>query len=147
MKTPAADRKVLVLTAGIVWSIVGLILSAVGIRWMIIAHRGIIIPGLTGLLVGLAFDRWKFSRLSLKNIKRIFAGWPDKAKVCVFAFQSTLGYILIAAMMLLGFTLRHLPIQKIYLSPLYLAIGLGLILSSLQYYRAYAAPSPDILSH
>ena len=145
MKAPVADRKVLILIAGIVWSVVGLILSVVGIRWMIIAHRGIIIPGLTGVLVGLAFDRWKFSRLSLKNIKRIFAGWPDKAKVCVFAFQSTLGYVLIAAMMILGYSLRHLPIPKIYLSPLYLAIGLGLILSSLQYYRAYAAPTPKTL--
>jgi hypothetical protein len=142
MRTPAADRKVLVLTAGVVWSIAGLILFVVGVRWMIIAHRGIIIPSLIGLLAGLAFDRWKFSRLSLKNIKRIFNDWPDKGKVCVFAFQSTLGYVLIAAMMTLGYTLRHLPIQKIYLSPLYLAIGLGLILSSLQYYRAYAAPPP-----
>lgn len=139
MKTPAAERRILILTAGVVWLIVGLILSAVGIRWMILAHRSIIIPAVVGVAAGLAFDRWKFSRLSMKNIKRIFASWPGKAKICVFAFQSTLGYILIAFMMFLGYTLRHLPIDKLYLSPLYLAIGFGLILSSLQYYRAYAA--------
>jgi hypothetical protein len=144
MQAPAADRKVLVLTAGVVWSVVGLILSAVGIQWMILGHRGIIIPGLIGVVAGLALDRWKFSRLSLKNIKRIFADYPGQTKICVFAFQSTEGYIMIAAMMILGYTLRHLPIEKIYLSPLYLAIGLGLILSSLQYYRAFAAPTPDI---
>jgi hypothetical protein len=146
MNAPAADRKVLILTAGIVWTVIGLILSVVGIRWMILAHRGIIIPGLTGLVAGMAFDRWKFSRLSVKNIKRIFTNWPGKAKICVFAFQSTLGYVLIAAMMILGYALRHSSIEKVYLSPLYLAIGLGLILSSLQYYRAYAASSADVIS-
>ncbi len=144
MKSPAADRKTLVLTAGVVWSIIGLILSAVGVRWIVLAHHEAIIPALIGIAAGLAFHRWKFSRLSAKNIKRIFAGWPGQAKVCIFAFQSTLGYVLIAVMMLLGYMLRHLPIQKIYLAPLYLAIGLGLMLSSLQYYRAYAAPPPDI---
>ncbi len=143
MKSPAADRKVLVLTAGVIWSIIGLILSAVGIRWIVLAHHEAIIPALIGIAAGLAFYRWKFSRLSAKNIKRIFAGWPGQAKVCIFAFQSTGGYIMIAAMMLLGYTLRHLPIQKIYLAPLYLAIGLGLVLSSLQYYRAVGRSAPE----
>lgn len=147
MQTPAAERKVLILIAGTVWLMVGLILSAVGIRWIILAHRGIIIPGLIGLFAGLLIDRWKFSRLSLKNIRRIFTDYPGQSRICVFAFQSTEGYVMIAAMMILGYTLRHLPIDKIYLSPVYLAIGLGLMLSSLQYYRAYAAPPPDIVSH
>lgn len=147
MQTPAAERKVLILIAGTVWLMVGLVLSAVGIRWMILAHRSIIIPALIGLAAGLAFDRWKFSRLSLKNIRRIFTDYPGQSRICVFAFQSTEGYVIIAAMMALGYTLRHLPIDKIYLSPVYLAIGLGLMLSSVQYYRAYGTASTDIVSH
>lgn len=137
MQTPAAERKVLILIAGTVWLMVGLMLAVVGIRWMVLAHRSIIIPALIGTAAGLAFNRWKFSRLSLKNIRRISTDYPGQSRICVFAFQSTEGYVIIAAMMALGYTLRHLPIDKIYLSPVYLAIGLGLILSSVQYYRAY----------
>jgi hypothetical protein len=42
--------------------------------------------------------------------------------------------VIIIVMMVLGYTLRHLPIPRVYLAPIYLGIGLGLFLSSLKYY-------------
>ncbi len=138
MKIPAVPRKVLFLLAGLVWSAVGLVLSAVAARWFAIARQNILIPLVAGIGAGAAAHRWKFSRLSAKNITRIFAQAPGKERVCLFAFLSWQGYLLVGLMMLFGYTLRHLPIDRIYLAPLYLAIGLGLFLSSLTYFRQFA---------
>ena len=138
MKIPSVPRKVLLLLAGLVWSAVGLVLSAVAARWFVMVRQNILIPLLAGLGAGMAAHWLKFSRLSANNIARILAQAPGKDKICLFAFFSWQGYLLVGVMMLLGYTLRHLPIERIYLAPLYLAIGLGLLLSSLTYYRRYA---------
>jgi ABC-type nickel/cobalt efflux system permease component RcnA len=46
-------------------------------------------------------------------------------------------YILVAVMMTMGIALRHSSIPKQFLSVLYLAIGLALMLSSLRYIRRF----------
>ncbi len=136
MKAPAAQRKVLVFVAGLVWSVVGAALIAVAVRWAIPLLSDYHLLWLAaGLIGGYIIYRFGFSRLVAVNIQRIFAQAPGKDKVCIFSFQNTKSYVMIVVMILMGYTMRHLPIPKLYLSPVYTAIGLALLLSSLIYYR------------
>lgn len=135
MKTPAAKRKVLVLLAGILWSAVGLVLMAVSIKWSMSAPGEIIYFIIPGLLVGILVYRFGFLKLVITNLERIFSQAPGKEKVCIFAFQDTRSYIIMMIMMLMGYTLRHAPISRVFLVPIYLTVGLGLLLSSLHYYH------------
>lgn len=134
MKAPSASRKVLVLLAGIVWSAVGLALIALATGWLISSHRAVTVSLAIGTAVGLAVYRYGFSKLVDVNLVRIYEQAPGKDRICVFAFQNTRSYLIIATMMLTGYALRHLPIAKFYLVPVYLSIGLSLLLSSMHYY-------------
>lgn len=136
MKAPEAKRRTLVFAAGVVWSVVGLIMLVAAIRWMAPFQEQYHFLWLIGAIAaGFLIYRFGFSRLVAANISRIFSQAPGKDKVCFFSFQNTKSYILILFMIALGYTLRHLPIPKLYLAPIYAAIGLALILSSLIYYR------------
>ena len=135
MQTPAADRKVLVLLAGIVWSVVGGALITASIYWLRASVFGKVVVVTIGVLGGMIIYRYGFSNLARKNLSRIYEQAPGKDKVCLFAFQNKRSYIIVGVMILMGYTLRRSPIPKIYLSPLYMAIGLGLFLASLIYYR------------
>jgi hypothetical protein len=135
VKAPAARRKVLVLLAGSVWTAVGGILVAVAVRWSVTLRGHTAVALLIGLAGGVVVFRFGFSRLAAMNLSRIYTQAPGKDRVCVFAFQNTRSYLIVAVMMAMGYGLRHSPIPKIDLIPIYLAIGLGLVLSSLHYYR------------
>ncbi len=135
MKTPSVDRRILVFTAGVVWSAVGVVLILVAILWLISSHENLIIPVVLGVTSGAIVYRYGFVKLAKKNLVRIYSQAPAKDKVCMFAFQNVRSYIIAAFMMLMGYGLRHLPIPRIYLVPVYFAIGLALLLSSFEYYH------------
>ncbi|TFH65679.1 MAG: hypothetical protein E4G91_01615 [Candidatus Zixiibacteriota bacterium] len=135
MKAPAARRETLVLVAGIVWSLVGLTLVSVAVAWLFGSPRYPVILVLGGAVAGYAIYRFGFSHLASKNLVRIYAQAPQKDKVCIFAFQNIRSYFLVVIMMALGYGLRHSGIPKNHLAPIYIAIGLALMLSSLLYYN------------
>ena len=135
MKAPSVDRRVLVLIAGVVWSLVGLVLIGVALLWLISSHKNVIMSITVGIISGLVVYRYGFSKLARKNLIRIYGQASGKDKICVFAFQNTRSFLIAASMMLIGYLLRHLPIPRFYLVPVYFAIGLGLFLSSLLYYN------------
>ena len=134
MNAPAAPRRVLILLAGLVWSAVGIALIVMATVWLLRADRYVIPALMLGLIGGGIVYRFGFLRLVRRNVKRIRETAPGKDRVCVFAFQNTRSYVIIAVMVMLGYTLRHLPLDKVYLAPIYLTIGLGLLLSSGHYY-------------
>lgn len=136
MKKPAAKRSTLTLIAGMVWSLTGIGLSTAGIYWLS-GEPGRVLMGLIalGLAIGIVVYRFKFGGIARENLERIYAQSPGNEKVCVFAFQNIRSYILVAIMMAMGYTLRHSGIPKVYLAPMYLAIGTGMLWSSFVYYR------------
>jgi hypothetical protein len=134
MKAPSVERRVLVLVAGAVWSVVGLILVGVAILWLMSSDKNVVVLILVGIISGTILYRYGFRQVARINLIRIYEQAPGKDKICVFSFQNIRSYLIAVSMMLMGYTLRHLPIPKVYLAPLYLAIGLGLFLSSLHYY-------------
>jgi hypothetical protein len=136
VNAPSAKRKTLVLLAGFVWTVVGIVLVLMAARWLLVSGKnGLYSLGLG--LIGGAIVYWLgFDKLAQANLIRIYAQAPAKDKVCVFAFQNTRSYIIIPVMILMGYMMRHLPVSKIYIIPVYVAIGLGLILASLRYYHS-----------
>ncbi len=128
---PAAPRWVLHALSGLVWSGVGLLL----LRWVWVWLSPIPYPEwLPGALVGagLALITWAgFSWMAKRNITRIERGLD---RPCLFGFQRWSSYPLVAFMIALGLTLRRSSLPRTWLAPLYLGIGGGLFMASLNYY-------------
>ncbi len=136
VRKPAAKRSTLILVAGLLWSAVGLLLMTIAGFWL---SRGeswqvwLLAPA--GFLLGWLHFRKMFEKLVGVNISRIEEQAPGHERVCVFAFQNIRSYLIAFLMMAMGYALRHSPIPKVYLAPLYLAVGVGLFSSSVAYYR------------
>ena len=136
---PAVSKYWLATAAGLMWTVVGLMLCGLAYEWLaVLPLRGAAPLGAVGILLSLAVYRFGFSKIALKNIDRL-RQFPDR--VCFFAFQAWKSYLLIALMVMLGFILRHSTIPKYYLSVPYAAIGGALLLSSFHYYAYLWRPA------
>ncbi|MEJ2413272.1 MAG: hypothetical protein P8Y34_09835 [Anaerolineales bacterium] len=132
---PGVPKVWLLLTAGLMWTGVSVFLIYLAVGWIFAPT----VPRpwfywLPGLLLALVIFQFGFSRLSIKNSRRIIALEVDRP--CLFSFQQWHSYPLVLFMIALGITLRKFtPIPKPLLGILYIGIGGGLGLSSLYYYR------------
>ncbi|NOZ68565.1 MAG: hypothetical protein GXP46_04835 [Deferribacteres bacterium] len=134
---PAVDKRFLILIAlsGIVWSLVGVILNALAVKWL--SHTAVQRAawlGSAGIILALLIHHFGFLRLVDKNIARIMA---KKGKVCIFGFQPWKSYLIIIIMVALGITLRHSSLPKPYLAIIYIGFGGAMLLSSLRYHRIF----------
>jgi len=132
--TPATKKIWLHLTAGIMWSGVGILLGAFAGTWLGQVHSWMVVLFLlAGMLLGAGIYFFGFSKLVSSNIQRIIA--IPKERVCLFAFQKWTSYPLVLVMIAMGIYLRvYSPIPKPMLAILYIGIGASLFVSSLQYY-------------
>lgn len=133
---PAAPKNWLLLTAGLIWTCVGIFLISLAWDWIFVPTVEkpwrYWLPGL--ILAGL-ISYFGFTRLARKNSQRIRKLSAEKP--CFFAFQEWHSYPLVLFMIALGITLRtHTPIPKPLLGILYIGIGGGLGSASIQYYQA-----------
>lgn len=133
---PAVSRRTLLLSAGLVWALAGVLLAARAMAWFLPAGSRAVVPGALALLAGLIKSRYIFSPLARRNVQRLLSLSPHKERICVFAFQAWRSYLLVAVMMGMGFALRLSPVPRIWLAVLYLAVGVGLFLSSFCYWPA-----------
>jgi hypothetical protein len=133
---PAVTRKTLVLSAAVAWGLVGLFLSLRGAAWIPPRFPASLELIIGALSLGVLKGRFVFSRLALRNIRRIRELSPHKERICIFAFQAVQSWAIILGMMALGILLRLSPIPRPWLALLYLAIGTALIYGSLPYWRA-----------
>lgn len=130
---PGVSKTVLLLTAGVVWVGVGVMLN----RWAYVWLQDSPGPAL-GWRVAIAFGaalgvhHWGFLRIVDRNLGRIL---PMQGRHCFFAFIPWKSYLLTALMIVIGVVLRYSQIPKQHLALLYMAIGTALILSSLRYLR------------
>lgn len=133
--TPAITRHWLWLFAGMLWSIVGIMLCVIAGFWLSTVNwpmNGL--GAILGFGSGIVIYRYGFSRIARKNIHRIE---QKPETVCLFAFQAWKSYLLIAVMMFLGYILRHSHLPRVILAVVYSGIGTGLTLSSLLYYQRF----------
>lgn len=127
------DSRWLFAIAGAIWTGVGVLLLSYAFSWLqplrMFQEIGLV---LAGLAVAAVFIRFIFRGIVRKNIARIEAG-PKRRSA--FAFQNWKSYLITVFMIGLGIALRHSPLPKTWLAPMYLGIGLGLLLTSLLYHR------------
>jgi len=132
---PAVSRHWLWLVAGLLWSAVGMALCVTACYWFSDLAWPMNAAGVAaGFGSGVAIYRYGFSRIARKNIHRIFR---QPERVCFFAFQAWRSYLLVAVMVLLGYTLRHSHVHRFILAVIYSGIGTGLSLSSSLYYEEF----------
>lgn len=136
---PGVPKAALLLTAGAVWMGVGIGLDLLAWSWL---KREPATPALilaaVGFAAALVIHHFGFLRIVDRNLGRIR---PMEGRPCAFAFIPARSYLLIAVMILMGVLLRHSPIPKRFLAPLYIGIGTALFLSSIRYFRHAATPS------
>ena len=132
--TPATKKIWLHLTAGIMWSGVGVMLVAFAATWLGVVHSWtVLLLILAGLLLSTGIYFFGFSKLASRNVQRIID--IPKERVCLFAFQKWTSYPLVLIMIAMGIYLRlYSPIPKPYLAILYIGLGASLFVSSFQYY-------------
>jgi len=132
---PAVDKKYLILTAGIMWCGVGIMLICFAADWLSkYSGEGIFIFYLSGFIAAMPIHHFGFLRLADKNLKRLLSITEKK---CIFSFITIKSYLIIIIMVAMGIALRHSRIPKQYLSILYNGIGLGLFLSGISYVRNF----------
>ena len=114
------------------WCCVGIMLTSLAVHWLYIYEGNPLLFAVPGLIAALIIHHFGFLKIVDKNLGRItrLPGRP-----CVFSFISWKSYFIIIIMVTMGITIRHSPIQKQYLSVIYLGIGLALFLSSIRYFR------------
>jgi hypothetical protein len=129
---PALPRKMLLLLAGAMWFGVGIMLSAMAYGWLSAYEGQAWLFAVPGFVAALMIHHFGFLRIVDKNLGRI-SQLPEQP--CAFSFISWKSYFIILVMVTMGITLRHSPVPKQYLSVIYLGIGIGLLLSSIRYFR------------
>jgi FtsH-binding integral membrane protein len=129
---PNASRPLLFLTAGLLWTFVGLWLCYLAIRWLRVSGvEHWYLYTFSGVLLAVAAYLFGFSRIAKKNILRL-QNLPDKS--CFFAFQAWKSYLIIVFMITLGVALRHSSIPRQWLAVVYMTIGGALVGASFHYY-------------
>jgi hypothetical protein len=132
---PGTPKTWLYLTAGLMWSAVGIWLSYLAYGWLR-PVAWLLALGLTtvGVLLALTIYAFGFSGFAKRNITRISVLPTERP--CVFAFQSWSSYPLVVVMISLGIFLRkYSPMPKPYLAAMYIGIGGSLFLASFHYYH------------
>lgn len=89
-----------------------------------------------GIVAGLLKSRFVLGVVAEKNLQRIRELLPHKEKICIFAFQANLSYLLIGLMMAMGMILRRLELPADLIVPLYIMIGTALMHAGLKYINA-----------
>jgi len=132
---PGVPKFWLHLSAGLMWSFVGLYLMSLTREWIAPVDSIFVIAILlVGILLGFAIYSFGFSKFADRNIRRIAAITSEKP--CLFAFMKWTNYPLVAFMISLGIFLRiYSPIPKTWLAAMYIGIGFSLFLASFHYYR------------
>ena len=127
-------RKISLIIVGVIWLIVGLVLSTLGINWLITLKLGPVFFTFTllSLIVGLIKGKFVLKKAAEKYYKNsqhitfnkidILTGW---AKVLGLK-----GFILIGLMIAIGSFLRHSTIDRPILGVVYLAVGVALVYAS-----------------
>lgn len=127
-------KKTSLIVVGIIWFLVGTVLSIAGVNWMLQLGFGpkLIVFLTPSVLIGILKGKFVLKKAALRYYKRadvikfnnndIFLGW-----VKILGVKS---FILIALMMVIGSFLRHSNIDRPILGTIYLAVGIALLYAS-----------------
>jgi hypothetical protein len=131
---PAAGARTHLLLAAMLWSAVGLGLSAAGIRWSLGA-QGLwpLLLLLLGFGLGAAKAHFVLDRTAARSAARIVSRGDGK---CLGGFLSWQSWAFVLAMIGLGVSLRRSPLPRTLLGIIYTGVGLGLLKGSRCFWAA-----------
>ncbi len=132
---PAAPARVHLLLAASLWTVVGVVLAAVGSRWTLAARpRFVALLMTAAVAVGVVKAALVLRKVAARIAARIRARGDGR---CVGGFLSPRSWLLVAVMSVGGRLLRGsgLPMEAVGL--LYLAVGVALASASIRLWRAY----------
>ncbi len=127
-------KKTSLVIVGIIWFVVGTVLSIVGVNWMLTLGFGpkLIMFLTPAVLIGVLKGRFVLQKVALKYYRRsdiiqfkdndILIGWMKIIGVK--------GFVLIGLMMFMGGILRRSTIDRPILGIVYLAVGIALLYAS-----------------
>ena len=127
------NRKVLLITAGVVWIIAGANILRIGIMtWLTDSQYWLFKIG-EATVVFLLFFLFVFKRLYYKHTKRI--GEKKKEKNCPFSFFDVKGWIVMVFMITFGITMRSFPYiaGRVYFGVLYRTVACAHVHRSIVY--------------
>jgi hypothetical protein len=141
---PEVENHWLFLLSGSIWTAVGAMLCLFAYGWLTAnpSTAGVVLA-LVGVVLAGAIYRLGFSRIAVRNIRRINL---MPGRVCLFAFQEWRSYLVVGVMIGFGIALRSSAIPKLYLAPVYIGIGGGLLLASVHYYGELRQAVKDIIA-
>ena len=138
---PVASSRVQLLLAGLMWSLVGVGLIAVGTYWVLSSSSHIIGLLAISLFIGLAKSLLILDRVAGRIVKRIALRGEGR---CLVGFFSLRAWALVIVMMLMGRILRGAGISYSLLGLIYAAVGTSLLISSRSMWLAWKDhPQPD----
>lgn len=122
---PGVPRKVHLLAAALLWTVVGILLLVRGLGWIHPAENGWFLAA--ALVLGTLKSRFILDRSARRSIKRIVRLQDG---TCLGAVYSWKTWLLVAVMMASGIVLRVYFDPGRYIGMIYCAVGWALFLSS-----------------
>jgi hypothetical protein len=137
---PTGSRRVQLMLAAVMWTVVGAALLTVGVIWLV--QSGVWWwPWLlvAAVAVGMLKTVFVLNRAAGRVIERIRHRGDGR---CLGGFLSWRTWLLALGMMAAGFILRHSHVPHVILGPVYSAVGAALLLASAKMWRAWGREAP-----
>jgi hypothetical protein len=132
---PAASIRSRLLVAASIWTLVGTGLLAAGSRWTVVDQGARGWAGLAlALLLGWLKGRYILAGRAAANARRIIAAGEDR---CLGGVFDRSAWLFVAAMIGLGYVLRHSDVPRPWIGVIYAAVGSALILASVGTWRRW----------
>jgi len=132
---PAARAKTHLLAAALLWTVVGLGLTAAGLVWSFgSALPWSLLLAAAGVAAGTVKGRLVIRKMADWNTARIIARGDGH---CLGGFLAPKTWLLIAVMMSSGILLRRSGVPRPILGVLYTAVGTGLLFGGWQLWKAW----------
>ena len=132
---PAARVRTHLFSAALLWTVVGLALSAAGMAWCLGSALpwSLVLAG-GGVAAGLVKGRFVLRTLAERNATRIIARGDGR---CLGGFLSLRTWLLVALMMTSGLILRRSAVPRPVLGVLYSAVGTALLVGCFTLWSAW----------
>jgi hypothetical protein len=132
---PAARARTHLLAAALLWTVVGLGLTAAGLAWSFgSAFPWSLLLAITGIAAGMVKGRFVIRKMADWNTARIIARGDGR---CLGGFLAPKTWLLVAGMMASGIILRRSGVPRPILGVLYTAVGTALLTGGRQLWKAW----------
>jgi hypothetical protein len=134
---PAAGVRAHLYAAALLWTVVGLGLTAAGMAWSFSSAFpwSLLLAG-AGVAAGLVKGRYVLRAMAERNAARIIARGDGR---CLGGFLSLKTWLLVVLMMTSGIILRRSAVPRPVLGVLYSAVGTALLVGCVTLWRAFGS--------